>query len=326
MKKDIKVTRIYKLCDPRISDTDSIESIKYIGITIQDLKQRLQKHITDSRKTNKKLTYRENWIKGLLKLNLRPTIHLIEEVTSLEKGYEAEICWIKYYNELGCRLTNLSEGGEGFTGKIRSLTSKRQNKKRNHVIATSKQIYQFNLSGSFVKRYDSFTQAAVENNVSAGNIHRFIKGNSAHVGGFLWSLTPILPKIKEDLSKKKVDQYNEFGIFIKSWDSILEAGIALNIKPNTISMAINNYLNRKSAGGFIWAFGGSKVYLSNVSQIRHTAGIDQFSTDNEFIKHWDTLKEVGKALNVSPSSIGDCARGIYKTTAGFVWRFTKTKY
>lgn len=45
--------------------------IKYVGKTIKSLQIRLSEHITDSKKYNFK---NPNWIKSILKLNLKPII------------------------------------------------------------------------------------------------------------------------------------------------------------------------------------------------------------------------------------------------------------
>ena len=55
-------------------------------------------------------------------------------------------------------------------------------------------------------------------------------------------------------SKKKVYQYSEDGIFVKMWDSGVEASIALNIGTSGISQCCNNKI--KTYKGFIWKLTG----------------------------------------------------------------------
>ncbi|MGH9024078.1 MAG: NUMOD3 domain-containing DNA-binding protein, partial [Acidimicrobiia bacterium] len=50
-----------------------------------------------------------------------PEIEVLEEYDRPEDLPEAERFWIAYYRSLGCRLTNLTNGGDGASG--RTLTS-----------------------------------------------------------------------------------------------------------------------------------------------------------------------------------------------------------
>lgn len=50
--------------------------------------------------------------------------------------------------------------------------------------------------------------------------------------------------------KRKVAQYTLDGIYVKTWNSYKEAGLALNINRGNISNCVNNRC--KSCGGYIW--------------------------------------------------------------------------
>jgi hypothetical protein len=141
--KETVVVHLYELRDPRIHDTEYLKSVKYIGMTTSSLKDRLYNHLSDSRRREIKPTYCNNWIKGLLKESLKPTIHLIKDVIGWEKGSLEEIALIKQYRKSGCKLTNLSDGGEGVTGSYRILTSQRLAKKQNHKRSDSRQVVQY---------------------------------------------------------------------------------------------------------------------------------------------------------------------------------------
>lgn len=97
---------IYALIDPRTNE------VRYVGKS-NNPKKRYVRHI--SCKDNGK--YKNRWIKQLIKINLLPILNIIEECDE-SKWSEREQCWIKYYRELGCRLTNLTDGGEGSIGYI----------------------------------------------------------------------------------------------------------------------------------------------------------------------------------------------------------------
>lgn len=100
--------KIYTLSDPQTHD------IRYVGITVQELKKRLNRHVSAARKQSK--YYVNAWIRQLLEQDLRPDINLVEVTNDLFR----ERYWIQYFRGQGARLTNLSDGCEGQVGMERS--------------------------------------------------------------------------------------------------------------------------------------------------------------------------------------------------------------
>lgn len=99
---------IYGLFDPRTGE------LRYVGKTVSSLKKRLREHL--SYQKTKGHTHRENWIKSLLSLNLRPDIQLIQAFNTEADMDAAEVYWIKFFRDEGCDLVNKTDGGEGSTG------------------------------------------------------------------------------------------------------------------------------------------------------------------------------------------------------------------
>lgn len=102
------MTTIYVLCDP---DTGEI---RYVGKTTHTLSQRLRGHLTKAASGDK--AYRNCWIRSLSK---RPTIVGVDIVDDVD-GASAEVAAIARYRAAGCRLVNLTDGGEGTPGVVRS--------------------------------------------------------------------------------------------------------------------------------------------------------------------------------------------------------------
>lgn len=103
------VVSIYELRDPRDLECKP----KYIGITTRSLDVRLQAHIYEAKSTYFFNKHKRNWFLKLLSENVKPSIHLIEEVTSLKEGLKLESYWIKEFNDLGYNLLNLAKSGGG---------------------------------------------------------------------------------------------------------------------------------------------------------------------------------------------------------------------
>ena len=95
---------IYSLIDPR----DNI--VRYVGKS-KNIKMRLSYHTTPSKL--KKNTHKNNWIKQLLSLGLKPTIIILETVYK-NIWKEKEKYWINFFGREN--LTNGTDGGEGSSG------------------------------------------------------------------------------------------------------------------------------------------------------------------------------------------------------------------
>jgi group I intron endonuclease len=98
--EEIKYT-IYKLIDPITNET------RYIGLTFNDLKQRLKSHCSEKSKSHK-----SNWIQKLKSEGYKPIIESIEEnISTYEECCEREIFYIEKFKLDGHRLTNSASGG-----------------------------------------------------------------------------------------------------------------------------------------------------------------------------------------------------------------------
>jgi group I intron endonuclease len=97
-----ETTFIYGLWDPRNG------RLRYVGKS-DNPKQRLIGHVSIAKK---ELNPCASWIRSLLKQDLRPLVTVLEEVPVSE--WEAtERHWIEKCRDLGIKLTNLLDGGEG---------------------------------------------------------------------------------------------------------------------------------------------------------------------------------------------------------------------
>lgn len=94
---------IYALRDPL-----SLE-VRYVGVTCTSLRDRLYGH-SQSAKSGR--AYRDKWIKSLASSGVTPLIEALEVTMDRAR----EVSWISYLRDAGCRLTNLTRGGEGTLG------------------------------------------------------------------------------------------------------------------------------------------------------------------------------------------------------------------
>lgn len=101
---------IYILIDPRTNE------VRYVGVTVGSLATRLNVHLQEARNPAK-ASHKINWIRSLLKKDLRPLIEELEVTPDRSR----EIHWIAFYRSRGVRLTNMTDGGEGTPGLGRGV-------------------------------------------------------------------------------------------------------------------------------------------------------------------------------------------------------------
>lgn len=110
---------IYALVDPRTKE------VRYIGKSSSGLTR--PKNHTKLSHLQKDKTYKGNWIRQLVRLNLEPEIIILQNSHNKKDLTEIEKQYILLYRKLGAKLTNLTDGGEGTPGlkrkKARDIAS-----------------------------------------------------------------------------------------------------------------------------------------------------------------------------------------------------------
>ena len=118
-------------------------------------------------------------------------------------------------------------------------------------------VYQYDLEGNFIKKWNSITEVSNYFNVYPSLISRCLKGTTKSYKKYLWRYySDNFPLKIEGYSKnskyRKVNQYNLKGEFIKTWDSMIQIEETLNIKIHGINDCCKGIL--KSSGNYIWKF------------------------------------------------------------------------
>ena len=97
---------IYGLIDPNTNE------LRYIGYSCNVAKRYRAHHYISNLKSK---TYKNNWIKSLIKIGQKPELIILEIYKTPEELPRAEIEMIEYYKFIGCNLTNWHSGGNGWT-------------------------------------------------------------------------------------------------------------------------------------------------------------------------------------------------------------------
>lgn len=105
---------IYALIDPRFSDSE--RRTRYVGVSFDDY-HRVHDHIYEAEHGSCSWrVYR--WLRTVLRSGYRPDfVILFEGLQGLDDWSETERFFIYFYrHEVGCDLTNMSDGGNGNIG------------------------------------------------------------------------------------------------------------------------------------------------------------------------------------------------------------------
>jgi hypothetical protein len=231
MKTDIAY--IYLLIDPQT------EKVRYVGKTVNP-KYRLSGHITESPKLK---NHRCNWIKSLLIKGLKPIFKIVE-ICPLDIFQERESHHIGLYNFN--ELTNSDEGGQGNKNRRREIieNSKYRNKK----------VFQYNLSGDFIKDYKSVREASRHLSITHANIARCCNKIMKHASGFIFSykMEIIKPIPKPNAIKISVIEVDLQGNQLGEWISLMDCSRNTGIDNGNLSRVCNGKL--KHIKGRIFKF------------------------------------------------------------------------
>lgn len=214
---------VYGLVDPRTGQ------LRYVGKSTSGLKRPKAewKNALNGREGKRKT----NWIKSLAASGVgRYSIVLFQGFDDDEILCQAERFWIAYFRNMGCRLTNDTDGGEGVSGYVQSaelrkwrsdffkkvprtaewkenIAKSKLGKRRSPetVAAVSaglkkSQTFKAHLDQLHAippfwdqngVRYGSIKEAASKLGLWPQNICHVLSGRYRHTGGYVFSRTPL---------------------------------------------------------------------------------------------------------------------------------------
>jgi hypothetical protein len=191
------------------------ENIKYIGLTKQNVKDRLIQHIYKAKKAKRK-NRTQSWILSVLNKNEIVEINIIEtNILNIDIAIERESYYIKFYRSIGMDIKNETDGGScAYDGSF--WKGKKQKKEHSNKISNA-------LKGRKI------SQEEIKKSVD-GMIRKVYAG--------------------EDKNAIRIDQYDLNMNFIKTWPSIRRISSETGFCYRGIWNNING--NGKKSNGYIW--------------------------------------------------------------------------
>lgn len=124
---------------------------------------------------------------------------------------------------------------------------------------SKKTINQYCLSGKFIKKWNSISEASVSLDLAFSSIGQCCRKLPSvnQIGGYIWRFSDECDEENdidsvEYKNRRFVSQYSLSGVFIKKFDSISIGARETNQSTSNISSCCNG--KRKSAGGYIWKY------------------------------------------------------------------------
>lgn len=240
---------------------------------------------------------------------------IVEYCETEDEAYERERYYIGFYQSQDpLKGYNVTSGGDGAD----PLTS-------------GVPVEQYDINGKFIRSWDTITEAARDCKITSSCIVICCKNdhytNVKTAAGFQWKYAGSSKKIyslpaKYPLKPRPVLQYSLSGEFIKEWDSLKSAANYYKMNQGCIRRVCEQ--QRKTSKGFQWRF-KDKFYpvtdLSNYTQKYKTTKIDQYALSGQFLKTWNSIKEITDFLKVDSSSISHNCMGDLQQVKGYIWKY-----
>lgn len=262
------------------------ENIRYVGQTIQTLRRRLIDH-----KTGKTGPYTNNWVQSVLSAG--DDVIIIELERHQEHLPEREKYWIKKYKNLGYRLTNLTEGGEGVVGKkiykpkrreptpfmtatpeqrAEWMKTSSETKRKNRHRKNLKKVYLIDEKGNILDEFRNTYEAAEKTKIDYHSIssvcNRRKRGTDNTLFGLRFTYDPNLQFIdkyeqqKRYSKKKEVLCVNIETDNITKYESITKACENIGIHRDSVT---NSLKHSRWIGGK-WKFFLSSTPIENIEK------------------------------------------------------------
>ena len=228
---------------------------------------------------------------------------------------------------------NQTIGGDGAPGLVRTEVAKK-NSKEAQKGSTTKKVLKFNVDGTFIKEFETMTEAYRETGIHYSKISLVCNGKRKTAGGFMWrfedierdndgNIEPAKPNPKPP--QKKVFQYEVDGTLINTYISTVEAAKALGIDNSSICAVCNG--RKKTTKGYVFRYDGTdfKGY-PDFKPNGFRKKVQKMNLDGEVLEVYNSLGEAASKNKTVPGNIGNCCRGVSKTAIGFKWCFVEEDF
>lgn len=203
-------------------------------------------------------------------------------------------------------------------------------------------VYQYNLYGNLIKRWDDIYDAAVKLNIPRDYIYACCIGERKKSGGYIWryeednDIIPCPTYTQDEI----VLQFDLKGNFIKQWNCVNDVAKHFQCDPVMIKRSCIGRFSMLY--GYIWLYKrdideNSNLLIDRLHKYRNTAEykfnnsrIQQFDKNGNLIQEYKNIHVLKELLGWTANQVRSCwnnatgRRG--KTYLGFVWKAVPFDY
>ena len=174
-----------------------------------------------------------------------------------------------------------------------------------------KKVWQYSLEGEYIQEFESISSA--NRKYGAIDIHRSLR-RSSPAGGFIWKYPSndkdrVVKLRKPSYNGRKIKQYTLDGVFIKEYESLRDAKIAV---PGVINNAPHS---GGSSAGFRWKYSSD---TSPFTKKTYTRKINQYDLQMNLI---ETHKSIAAACIKVPGVCIYWSLKKSRPSKGFYWKY-----
>lgn len=286
-------------------------------------------------------------------------IEIVEESSKealCERLNELEQSYIEAYQSTNPKYGyNLTSGGKVFV--VNEEGRKHMSDARKDKLA----VLQYDLDGNFVKEYKSTTSAGKALGVAATNIWSCCRGYRTGkrkkkvqiVNGYTFRFKKDYPEVPlrldleiTNLNKKSVLQFSLDGVFIKEWESVLDAERGTGTRESGIRQVC--YGKYRQCNGYMWRYRDEFDEIpvnidpvrpkikrpfptlteeqietgKRINRERYARVVHQFSLSGEYIATFPSLDDAAIGFGGDGATICNaCKHKTSKTAYGYQWRY-----
>lgn len=282
---NFKLEYIYTLSDPITN------KVMYIGKT-NNIDDRFKRHISDYY-LNESNSNKNKWIKKLKSENKLPIMEILDQGES-EIIYDLEIYWISQFKQWGFKLTNMTEGGDGFINcDNKPVLTEKSYIKRKLNSSNINPILQFDMDNKFIKYYDS-----------CHDVNKITGYHRSHISG---------------ICKGKKGFYSCKGYYFRYLDNYFPCIKAINPNIDDINKIINSIK--------------SEIELRRITvnkrekKVRKTLPVVEYDKNGNILGEYKSTESLANILKLNVSTIRSCCRNKKHFTAyGRIFRYKKDKF
>lgn len=190
-----------------------------------------------------------------------------------------------------------------------------------NTIINCKPVYQFDLDFNLVKKWQSAYHIVREFGGTLGGIYKCTKVKDGYktYKEYIWSSSLEFSKVNKN-AERETAQYDLDGNLIKTFKSLKQASIELNLENTAIRQSV---LKNRPCSNFQFRY-FNKIPLPLVDKLElkfNISGINQYDLEGNFIRYWSKVTDITKELGFLGINIIKTAKYQRKSSNGFQWRY-----